>query len=1016
MKNKDVTLLSRFEYEQMYLLPKFNATQRNCYFDLSAEEESLVSNKKHPHVKLHFILQLGYFKNKQRLFVFTLGDVKDDAAYVCDKHLIGSSVKMKLPTRNTISNNNEEILSLMGYSTFKDEGINLATKKVSELLRHLTCPKKIFNELSSFFSLKKFIMPAYTRIQKIIGNAIATEDKRLTTLINTNINEPDKELLNKLFDINDDAVYNIRNLKIDAKNFAYKQLQRHIKRLEEYKPLYELSQQLIPRFLISPQNVKYYASLVEYYNSNELAELKPEKAYLYVTCYIYHRLRTIRDHLIESFKHYVEKYQKESKEYADKELAKKALEIVADLSEGSKLLRFYNERSLYKEIFDCVRKKAHQILPYDRINTVCDFLDRKPGDRDDYKWAYYASKQKSIAKNLRPLFKAIDFDYGHGAKQLLLAVDFLKSVFSSSKSLNKHATDEFPSDFIPNIVKPYITTLDGVDVEKYEFLVYSQMLMKLDRGIITCDNSTQYRDFDTEIRETIDWNNEEKREEIIQEIDAQELSLPIEQLMAEHESEVNELYETVNKDIINGENKELKVEITEDGIEWRLPYTRRKSEFNNPFYDKLPRVDISTVLDFVDKHTSMLNEFTPLKSYGSKSPLNKHAVKGSVIAKATCMGDFKMSEASDLSYNLLYRTSRSRVRCDNVHNASDKIIYRFSKLPIYPHYNVADELAWANADGQKYKTRRDTFRSRPSQKYFHLGKGVVAYTSVMNNIAITTKMLGANQHESHHLQELVVSNTSNVKIDYIATDTEGSNKVNYVMLRGKKIEYAPCYKNLKKKAQSLLSFHPASYYANDEKYIIKPSDKAKIPLIIREWEGVKPILAATWINEINPSIIVKKLCMQKQNNRVKDALFEYNNILRTRHILKYIGDDGYQGYIRLTLNRGEAYHQLRRKIAEAHGGEFNGESDAEINVWNECGRLIANAIIFYNAYLLSALMEQKEAEGDMEAVEFIRKLSPIACQHINFNGLFLFNSGDEGIDVDATLELLDKILKSAVKT
>jgi len=87
----------------------------------------------------------------------------------------------------------------------------------------------------------------------------------------------------------------------------------------------------------------------------------------------------------------------------------------------------------------------------------------------------------------------------------------------------------------------------------------------------------------------------------------------------------------------------------------------------------------------------------------------------------------------------------------------------------------------------------------------------------------------------------------------------------------------------------------------------------------------------------------------------------------------------------------------------------------EINVWNECGRLIANAIIFYNAYLLSALMEQKEAEGDMEAVEFIRKLSPIACQHINFNGLFLFNSGEEGIDVDATLELLDKILKSAVK-
>ena len=1015
MKNKEVTLLSQFEYEQKYLISKFNDTQRSLYFDLSAEEKKLADNKKHPHVKLHFILQLGYFKHKQRLFVFSLSEVKDDVAYICDTHLTDSLVKLKLPARTTISNSNNEILSLMGYVSLEDEGIELATKKTSELMRQFSCPKLIFSELSNHFSSKKIIMPAYTRLQKIIGNAIAAEDRRLAEHITSNINNQNAGLLRQLFDMNSDGIYNIRDLKIDARNFTYKQLQRHIKRLETYMPLYELSQQLIPKLLISPQNIKYYASLVEYYNTNELAELKQEKSYLYVICYAYSRLRIIRDHIIEAIKHYVEKYLKDGKEHADKEHAKKALEVVADLSHGSKLLRFYNERSLYNEMFDYVRKKAHQILPYDRINTVCDYLEKKPGERDDYKWTYYAIKQKTIAKNLRPLFKAIDFDYGHGAKQLLIAVDFLKSVFSSNKSLNKQSPATFPRDFIPNALKPYVTTPDGVDVEKYEFLVYSQIVLKLDKGIVTCDNSTQYRDFNAEIKESIDWDDKEKRAEVIQEIDAEELSLPIEQLMAQHENEVNELYETVNEDIISGDNKEIRIENTEDGIEWRLPYTRRKSEFNNPFYDKLPRVDVSTVLDFVDKHTGMLNEFTPLKNYGSKSPLNKHAVKGCVIAKATCMGDFKMSETSDLSYNLLYRTSRSRVRCDNLHNASDKIIYRFSKLPIYPHYNVADELAWANADGQKFKTRRDTFRSRPSQKYFHLGKGVVAYTSVMNNIAITTKMLGANQHESHHLQELVVSNTSNLKIDCIATDTEGSNKVNYVMLRGKKIEYAPCYKNLKRKAQSLLGFHPASYYTDNGKYIIKPCDKAKIPLIIKEWENVKPILAATWVNEIDQSIIVKKLCMQKRNSRVKDALFEYNNILRTRHILKYIGGDAYKGYIRLTLNRGEAYHQLRRKIAESHGGEFNGGSDAEINVWNECGRLIANAIIFYNAYLLSALMEQKEKEGDMEAVEFIRKLSPIACQHINFNGLFLFNSDEKGIDVDATLELLDNILKSSVK-
>jgi hypothetical protein len=65
--------------------------------------------------------------------------------------------------------------------------------------------------------------------------------------------------------------------------------------------------------------------------------------------------------------------------------------------------------------------------------------------------------------------------------------------------------------------------------------------------------------------------------------------------------------------------------------------------------------------------------------------------------------------------------------------------------------------------------------------------------------------------------------------------------------------------------------------------------------------------------------------------------------------------------------------------------------------------------------MLSALMEQKEAEGDMAAVEFIRKLSPIACQHINFSGLYEFKSGEEEIDMGATLKLLDKILQSVIK-
>ena len=140
-------------------------------------------------------------------------------------------------------------------------------------------------------------------------------------------------------------------------------------------------------------------------------------------------------------------------------------------------------------------------------------------------------------------------------------------------------------------------------------------------------------------------------------------------------------------------------------------------------------------------------------------------------------------------------------------------------------------------------------------------------------------------------------------------------------------------------------------------------------------------------------------------------MWEFNAILMTQYVLKYIDDPVLRGRVRTTLNRGEAYHQLRRKIAEIHGGDFRGGSDKEIAICNECGRLIANAIIFYNAYMLSALMEKKEKEGDWEAVKFIRQLSPIACQHINFKGIYAFKKDRQGINIEELINKLDELLK-----
>ena len=101
------------------------------------------------------------------------------------------------------------------------------------------------------------------------------------------------------------------------------------------------------------------------------------------------------------------------------------------------------------------------------------------------------------------------------------------------------------------------------------------------------------------------------------------------------------------------------------------------------------------------------------------------------------------------------------------------------------------------------------------------------------------------------------------------------------------------------------------------------------------------------------------------------------------------------------LNRGEAYHRLRRAVAFVNGGKFRVQTEAEQQIWNECSRLITNAIIYYNTALLSGVFEQKQAVGDQVAMDALRGISPVAWQHINLFGTFEFNSVGRKIDIAA---------------
>ena len=105
-------------------------------------------------------------------------------------------------------------------------------------------------------------------------------------------------------------------------------------------------------------------------------------------------------------------------------------------------------------------------------------------------------------------------------------------------------------------------------------------------------------------------------------------------------------------------------------------------------------------------------------------------------------------------------------------------------------------------------------------------------------------------------------------------------------------------------------------------------------------------------------------------------------------------------------NRIEAYHQLRATIAKIGGRkQLYGKTNIDIEISNQCGRLIANIVIYYNSLILSGLLEQNpELKTNKKFLTMLKKISPIAWQHIHFLGQYIFKNSEQSINLAEILK------------
>lgn len=996
-KSERLTILSEIEELSFYGIPEFDNEQRATYFTFTQEEIDLIYRCRTFHAQVYCAVQVGYFKSQNMFFRFSLENIqKEDIDFIVMRYFENRELLKYTITKNEYYFQQSEILKLFGYALWKKENFQSARKYAEKIAQLDATPKFILHELLYFLKEKKIVQPGYTTLQTVVSEALTAERLRLKRCLQTHLTDENKKILHSLIE-DDMTLTTLAALKQDAKNLRSTQMGLEVKKHQTLKPLYAISSQIMPYLELSGQNINYYASLVHHYTVKDLNRFEDEKTYLYLLCYAFRRYQQVNDSLMSSLVIHTKQFESTVKasvkenNQSDKE--------TMDYQIAKLMLIFLDDTLSDTTTFDVPRKQAFSILPKDKMRVLANKMLKKKPQQQEKQWAQRDKMMARYRHNLRPLFMNIEFESHIPNNPLLKAAHWMKSVFAQKLPLSKQKIEEIPLDFISKRIQKHIIMKNDKNdfvylMNRYEILVYKQLVQQVDTGAVYVKNSIRYRPFSQDLV------SPDIKDDVLKTLDIPWLNTPCEDLVDSLLKELDTLWHTFDKRLKEGTLKHIKYNSVKEEVILVKPKEIRAGQ-QESLYSKLPMRDLSEVLRFVNYQTDFMSAFSPLQLRYLKQKYHTNHLIAVLMSQAANIGHYKMAKISDIPYHKLESTYQQYIRLFTLREANARIANKIAQLPIFPYYTFDADILFGSVDGQKFEALTPTAKARNSKKYFKKGRGIVAYTLLSNHVPLMNELIGAHEHESYYAFDAWYGNHSLIQPTVVTGDMHSINKVNFALFRWFGGDFRPRLTNLKSELKKVCG---ASYnIAASDEFLVKPTKFINNQLIVSEKENINRIIATLALKEVSQNVLVQKLCALPQNNRTRQAIFEYDKLIRSIYVLKCILDPTILENVQRSQNRVESYHGLRAAIAKATGRKaILGQTDLEMEISNECGRLIANAIIYYNASIQSRLLERSPKNSKI--MEFLKKSSPIAWGHIHFTGHFVFYSDKEAINIDDIIE------------
>ena len=1000
MAEKRTKILTEAEIDELYSAPTFNQQDQRFFFSLNDAEIRAMQKVRDRRNKCMFVVLLGYFKSRPIPIIPKYNQIKTDLKFVAQEVLPGLGLKpfnLKQRDKDRIY---VRIFELLEYSAWNEKYHNsLLFNALLEQANSWAAPRALFDAAIAYLTHNKIAIPAYTTLQKIISQVLVQYQKDLHEQVKAACSKGLKSMLAEL--LSGEHAFTLQHLRQSARNFTGTELEKELRVYHHLQPWMAEVAQVQASLGLSQMNQQYYAGRVDYYGA-KLKRQATLNQQLFLLSYLQNRHQQCLERIADGFIHHVRQVKARAKAMAKEQVYQDWQKAARNVGKAADVLQlFLNDDIAPDTDFQSVQEQAFKVLNANDLTSVCRYLSNQKQSADEAYWQHLDTESTLRTGLLRSLFCCLRIEGADQTQRLARLLDQARLDLLAQEELSDASLDR---RLLQKNIRTLLLNKDGsLNKSRYEWYLYLQVPDRL-KGQLLIPDIIKYRALDADLVKIQRWKQDKQR--LLDAAAQTKLMADPTSLIPNMVNELNlRLYE-VSHYLEKTDNRDVILKHKGGKRHWRLPTASKKHLVNNPFFEQMRSVDIADVLRVVDRDTGFLDDFEHVLGMSSKSRLFEVDLVAILIANATNQGIYGIAEISDRSYEQLRTIQANYLRLETLNNANDRINNATAKLPIFKHYYIQEGIVHVSADGQKFEAKRETFHTRYSSKYFGTAKGLSNVSLNAHHMAINNRIIGSNEHESHYLFDLLMNNSTEIVPDVVSTDTHGVNHVNFALLDLFGYQFAPRYAKVGTVIEKMFNVTTDK----DDRIQLSLKKRINTKRIMEHWDTIQRIAVSLAQRKTDQATLVRKLSGYKSNHPLLEAFTEYNRLVKSRYLLSYIDDPALRSHVQKALNRGEAYHQLRRAISQVNGDRFRGNSDEEIELWNEYARLMANAIIYFNSKVLSNLLQSFEHQGKASLAETITRASPVAWQNINLKGKYLFAVAGETPDIEFLMALIEDYL------